>query len=114
MSENRNTRVPIIAAFLAGIAVAAIVAFIIFGQRDASARKNAAEPESNTKQETQAQAQAESPDAAQAEAGSPDDARAQTEPSPVSHPSVPPSAPVSPERARPGIMPAVAVQGTLL
>ena len=53
MSENRNTRVPIIAAFLAGIAVAAIVAFIIFGQRDASARKNAAEPESNTKQETQ-------------------------------------------------------------
>ena len=79
MSENRNSRLPIIAAFLAGIAVAAIVAFIIFGQRSASSRKNAAEPESNTQQETQVQAQAGSP-----------------------------------ERARPGIMPAVAVQGTLL
>ena len=81
MSENRNTRVPIIAAFLAGIAVAAIVAFIIFGQRGASARKNAAEPESNTQQETQAQAQAESPDAAQAEAGSPEAAQAEADPS---------------------------------
>lgn len=70
MSENRNSRLPIIAAFLAGIAVAAIVAFIIFGQRSASSRKNAAEPESNTQQETQAQAQAGSPDAAQAQAES--------------------------------------------
>ena len=79
MSENRNSRLPLVIAFLAGVAVTAIVAFLLFGQRGASARKNAAEPESNTQQETQAQAQAESPDAAQAEAGSPDDARAQAE-----------------------------------
>ena len=75
MSENRNSRLPIIAAFLAGIAVAAIVAFIIFGQRSASSRKNAAEPESNTQQETQAQAQAGSPDAAQAQAEASQDAK---------------------------------------
>ena len=81
MSENRNTRLPLVIAFLAGVAVAAIVAFLLFGQRGASSRKNAAEPESNTQQETQAQAQAESPDAAQAEAGSPEAAQAESDPS---------------------------------
>ena len=81
MSENRNTRLPLVIAFLSGVAVTAIVAFLLFGQRGASARKNAAEPESNTQQETQAQAQAESPDAAQAEAGSPEAAQAESDPS---------------------------------
>lgn len=69
MSENRNTRLPLVIAFLAGVAVTAIVAFLLFGQRGASAQKeNAAKLESNSQQESPAQAEAGSPEAAQAEA----------------------------------------------
>ena len=69
MSENRNTRLPLVIAFLAGVAVTAIVAFLLFGQRGASAQKeNAAKLESNSQQENTAQAEAGSPEAAQAEA----------------------------------------------
>ena len=59
MSEERKSITPIIVAFLAGVAVAAIVAFLAFGQKGASA-----------KQEKPAQMEAGGTEAAQSESES--------------------------------------------
>ena len=58
---EKNNMLPLAAAFLAGVAVAAIVAFIMFGQKGASAQKeNSAQQGSNTQQENQIQAESDS------------------------------------------------------
>ena len=62
MSEERKNTTPLIVAFLAGVAVAAIVAFLAFGQKGASA-----------KQEKPAQVEAGGTEAAQSEAESESD-----------------------------------------
>lgn len=56
MSENRKNRMPLLIAFLAGVAVAAIVAFLLIGSRGSS-----------TKQEEQAAKQEEQTDNQEAE-----------------------------------------------
>ena len=65
MSEERKNIVPIVVAFLAGVAVAAIVAFLAFGQKGASA-----------KQEKPAQVEAGGTEAAQSESEKADGAAA--------------------------------------
>lgn len=67
MGEQRKNLAPLVAAFLIGVAVAAVAAFIIFGQRGGAAQQeNSAKPEANTQQENQAPAesktQEENPD----------------------------------------------------
>ena len=67
MSEHRNNMVPIVAAFLIGVAVAAVAAFILFGQRGGAAQQeNSAKPQANTQEENQLQTesktQEENPD----------------------------------------------------
>ena len=49
MSENRKNRMPLLIAFLAGVAVAAIVAFLLIGSRGSSTKRE----EQAAKQEEQ-------------------------------------------------------------
>lgn len=61
MNEDRNYMAPLIVAFLAGAAVAALVVYFLIGQRGVSPQKEAtAKSEANLQQETPAEQEADS------------------------------------------------------
>ena len=61
MNEDRNNLAPLIVAFLAGAAVAALVVYFLIGQRGVSAQKEtSAKSEANLQQETPAEQEADS------------------------------------------------------
>ena len=61
MNEDRNNLAPLIVAFLAGAAVAALVVYFLIGQRGVSAQKEtSAKSEANLQQETLAEQEADS------------------------------------------------------
>lgn len=78
MSENRKNVMPFVIAFLAGVAVAALVAFALFGRKTPAQQSGQTQAQADT-QADQAQAESQKEDASQPEAAAADASKAESD-----------------------------------